>query len=79
MRVLGYGFQEEEAAQQALDELVDRYELGPNDARVARLADENLVLAVRAREDHVDAVKEVLTDHGGEQLTEVDESWTRPR
>ena len=79
MRVLGYEFEEEDEAQRALSALVDRFELAAEDAHVARLADENHVLAVRAREDNLDAVKELLTEHGGEQLTDVDERWTRPR
>ena len=79
MRVLGYEFEEEDEARRALQELVERFELEAEDARVARLADENVVLAVRAREENLDAVKELLTEHGGEQVTEVDERWTRPR
>ena len=78
MRILGYGFDEEAAAQQALNDLVDRYDLGPDDARVARLSD-GLILAVRAREDDLEGVKGLLVDRGGEQLTDVDEGWTRPR
>ena len=76
---MGYGFEDEEEAQEALEALVERYEMGPADARVALLADAGTVLAVRAREDNLDDVKELLAEHGGEQLTEVDESWTRPR
>ena len=79
MRVLGYEFEQEDDAERALAALVDRFGLGAEDAHVAPLADDKQVLAVRAREDNLDAVKELLTDHGGEQLTEVDESWTRPR
>ena len=79
MRVLGYEFEEEVQARRALEELVERYELGPEDARVARLADENHVLAVRARVDNLAEVKEILAEYGGEQVTEVDEGWTRTR
>ena len=79
MRVLGYEFEEEDQARRALEELVDRYEMGPEDARVARLADENHVLAVRARADNVVGVKQILTEYGGEQVTDVDERWTQPR
>jgi hypothetical protein len=54
-----------------------RFELETGDSRVARLADENLVLAVRAREENSDAVDELLTDHGSEKVTDVDERSTR--
>jgi NAD(P)H-hydrate repair Nnr-like enzyme with NAD(P)H-hydrate dehydratase domain len=79
MRVLGYGFEDEEEAQEALEALAERYELGPADNRVALLADAGTVLAVRAREDNLDNVKELLAEHGGEQLTEVEDRWTRAR
>jgi hypothetical protein len=32
---------------------------------------------VRAREDNLAGVKLILAEHGGEQLTDVDEGWTR--
>ena len=79
MRVLGYGFEDQDEAQEALEALVERYELGPADARVALLADAGTVLAVRTREDNLEGVKDLLAEHGGEPLTEVDERWTRPR
>jgi hypothetical protein len=77
MRVLGYSFRQTTAAMQARQALVDRYLLAPNDARLGDLADDGSLLAVRAREDNLAGVKEVLHAHGGEQLTDVDEGWTK--
>ena len=76
LRVLGYSFREPEAAWRARQILTERYELGPDDASVADLADDGVLLAVRAREDNLDGVTRILTEHGGEPLTNIDERWT---
>ena len=76
MRVLGFGFEREQDASDAERELVAAFGLGPNDSKVADLADDGVLLAVRAREENVSGVKSVLRQHGGEQLVDVDERWT---
>ena len=76
MRVLGYAFRQPEAAWTAREVLTEQFRLGPDDASVADLADNGVVLAVRAREDNLDGVTRILTEHGGEPLTNVDERWT---
>ena len=76
MRVIGYSFNEEHAAWRAREVLKERYELNPSDARIAPLADDGVLLAVRAREENLDGVVRVLTQHGGEEVVEVDERWT---
>ena len=77
MRVLGYAFHEAQKAWRAREVLTERYGLRPGDASVADLADNGVVLAVRAREDNLAGVTRVLAEHGGEQLTDVDERWTK--
>ena len=77
MRVLGYGFHEAQQAWRAREVLTERYSLGPGDAKLADLADDGVVLAVRAREDNLDGVTQVLAEHGGEPLTDIDEGWTK--
>ena len=77
MRVLGYAFHEPRKAWRAREVLTERYQLSPGDANVADLADNGVVLAVRAREDNLDGVTQILAEHGGEPLTDVDERWTK--
>jgi hypothetical protein len=79
VRILGYGFREEQAAWRARDELTEQYKLGPHDTSVARLAGDGVVLAIRATDDNIDGVTRVLAAHGGERLTDVDERWTQRR
>lgn len=76
MRVLGYGFESEAEASEAERTLVETYGLGTSDAQLADLAGNGVVLAVRAREENLDAVRSVLEQHGGERLVDVDERWT---
>ena len=79
MRVLGYGFREEVFARRAREELSQLYRLGPQDTSVAQLADEGVVLAVRISDHTLAGVTQILAAHGGVQLTNVDEDWTRLR
>ncbi len=76
MRVLGYGFHDETEAARARERLTHLFGLGDDDARVADLADNGVVLAVRAREDNLPHVTAVLFEHGGEPLIDIDESRT---
>lgn len=79
MRVLGYGFHDATEAIRARQLLTQLCGLRERDARVGDLADDGVVLAVRAREDALPQVSQVLTAHGGELLIEVDERLTRAR
>ncbi len=81
MRVLGYGFHKGGKAAKARQALTRRFGLDPDDARVAELADNGDVLGVRAREENLGAVVDLLAQHGGEPLVDVDERWTglRPK
>jgi hypothetical protein len=79
VRVLGYGFHEASEAVRARDLLTSLFGLGEGDASVGDLAGNGVVLAVRAREDKLPLVTEVLAQHGGEPLVDVDERWTRAR
>lgn len=79
MRVLGFAFHKKGKAAKARQDLTNRFGLAPDDADIAELANNGDVLGVRAREDNLPAVVDVLSQHGGEQLTNVDERWTRPR
>ena len=76
MRVIGYSFSDEHAAWRARETLKERYELKSADARIAPLADDGVILAVRAREENLDSVTQVLEQHGGEEVIEIDERWT---
>ncbi len=82
MRVLAAAFADESAARRALDELRERYGLGPDDAGIAPLGDgqsgpSRVVLAGRFADDGVHTVRELLAEFGGEVVSEVDERWTR--
>ena len=79
MRVIGYGFREESEATRARDLLTTLFGLSDGDASVGDLAGDGVVLAVRAREDKLPLVTEVLVQSGGEPLVDVDERWTRAR
>ena len=82
MRVLAAAFEDSVAARSALDELRDRYGLRPGDASIAPLGDDDhaatrTVLAGRFVDDSVPGIRDVVTSHGGEVVSEVDERWTR--
>jgi len=76
VRVLGYSFRQAGDAARARRVLTQLYGLRPGDARLADLADDGIVLGIRAREDNVDDVARVLAEHGGEPLVDIDERWT---
>jgi hypothetical protein len=76
MRVLAYSFHETRAADQARDMLVREFQMKPSDADVAEMADNGMVLAVRAQEDNLPAVKTILERYGGQPASEVPEGWT---
>lgn len=79
MRVLGYGFKQAAEASRALRAITQRYDLQPGDARLADLADDGVVLGIRAREDDLDEVMRLLDEHGGQPLVDIDEEWTGVR
>ena len=79
MRVLAYSFEATEAARSARESLIRQFQLRPSDAKYAPLADDGVVLAVRAREDNLEAVKTVIESHGGSLAEDVPEEWTLPR
>ena len=76
MRVLGYRFRAPHEAARAREVVRQRYGLRPEDARLAELADDGVVLGIRAREDNLGGLTRVLVEHGGEPLVDVDERWT---
>jgi hypothetical protein len=81
MRVLAAAFEELGAATSALEELRDRYGLRATDAGIAPLASGDpsggqTLLAGRFYDDAVPAIRAVVAEHGGEVVSEVDESWT---
>lgn len=76
MRVLGYSFRGANEAARARQVIIRRYNLRPGDAQVADLANDGWVLGVRAREDNLEGVTQLLVAHGGEPLVDVDERWT---
>lgn len=79
MRVLGYTFQRGDDAQRARQALSDRYHLRPDDAQVANLAGNGVVLGVRAAEESIDDMRALLRELGGKQVVDVDERWTVAR
>jgi hypothetical protein len=76
MRVLAYSFPATEAARSARESLIRTFEMHQSDAALAPLADDGIVLAVRAREDNLEQVRSVLEQHGGKATDEIDEAWT---
>ena len=76
MRVLGYRFDRDADAERAQRLLVNRFQMGPTDARLAPLADDGSVLGVRVVEDNLTDVKQILRESGGEPVVDVDEAWT---
>ena len=76
MRVIGFSFSEERAARRACETLTQQYELRASDARIGPLADDGVLLAVRAREENLDDVMRLLEQYGGQRVTDVDERWT---
>ena len=50
--------------------------MNPSDADVAEMASNGKVLAVRAREDNLTAVKLILERYGGRPASDVPEGWT---
>jgi hypothetical protein len=79
VRILGYGFRDGSEAARARELLMHLLDLGDGDAAVGDLAGNGVVLAVRAREEKLPLVTEVLARHGGEPLVNVDERRTRAR
>jgi hypothetical protein len=82
MRVLAAAFEDPTAARSALEELRDRFGLLPDDAGIAPLGDDRhdagrTVLAGRFGDDEVERIREVVAQHGGEVVSDVDERWTR--
>lgn len=76
MRVLGYRFDRDADAERARSQLVSRFRLPPDHARLAALAEDGLVLGVRVGEAELSDVKAVLRENGGEPVVDVDEAWT---
>ena len=84
MRVLAATFTDRDAARGLLQELQDRYELGPEDADVAPLGAGGqqrhglTLLAGRFHEERVREIRDLIERRGGEVVADVDKSWTDP-
>ncbi len=76
MRVLGYGFQRAADASRAQRALIEECHLSQRDAEIAELADDGVVLGVRAPEEALDEIRAILDRLGGRRLTDIDERWT---
>jgi hypothetical protein len=82
MRVLAAAFEDEAAAQSVLDELRRRYRLLPGDASIAPMgtddpSESRTLLAGRFDDDAVPVISDIVANHGGQIVSDVDESWTR--
>jgi hypothetical protein len=82
MRVLAAAFEDEAVAQSVLDELRGRYGLLPGDASIAPLgsgdsSEARTLLAGRFDDEAVPVISDIVANHGGEVVSDVDESWTR--
>lgn len=82
MRVLAAAFENAAAARTVLEELRRRFDLPSTDVGIAPLGTDDrsgnrTVLAGRFREGNVDAIRAMVTAHGGLVVSEVDERWTR--
>jgi len=76
MRVLAYTFEADEPARAAREVLIKRFEMQTADAVVAPVADAEVVIVVRTRDENIADVKAVLEQHGGRHATDVPEEWT---
>ena len=86
MRVLAARFTDRGRAVAVRDLLRRQLLLGAHDVDVAPLgipgqeaSDDFILLAGRFREEVVANVTSCVREHGGEVVTNVDESWTKPR
>ncbi len=79
MRVLGYSFREPTDAERVRAVLMERFGLRPDDARLGDLAEDGIVLGIRAREENVAEVERLLGQHGGTPLTDVEWTGLQPR
>jgi hypothetical protein len=82
MRVLAAAFPNLRAARSALDDLRSRFGPGAVDARTAPLGNDDAsgsdtVLAGRFSDEAVPEIRVMVARHGGQVVSDVDESWTR--
>jgi hypothetical protein len=82
MRVLAAAFPNPRAARSALDDLRSRFGPGAVDARTAPLGNgdasgSRTVLAGRFNDEAVPEIRAMVAQHGGQVVSDVDESWTR--
>lgn len=61
----------------AREMLTEEFKLTATDAQMAEYAEGGVVLGVRAREENLETVTDVLELHGGEPLVDVPEARTR--
>jgi hypothetical protein len=83
MKVVVATFADEDRARRVLRILRDRYDLGPADAQVAPLGagpveGADVLLAGRFRDQRLKEIRELVEEHGGTIVQEVDEQRTRP-
>ena len=86
MRVLAARFRDHGRAIEVRDSLRRQLRLGAQDVDIAPLgipgqesSYEYIVLAGRFHDDVAPRVAELVRERGGEVVTNVDESWTKPR
>ena len=84
MRVLAATFADRDRARGLLDELQDRYDLGPEDAAVAPLGTVGqqrhglTLLAGRFHDERVMEIRGLIERWGGHVVADVDKQWTDP-
>lgn len=86
MRVIAATFRDEERARRVLELLTSAFQLGPDDAQVARLGTADVtpeagtaLLAGRFSSARTRAIRRILMAAGGEIVLEVDQRATQPR